>query len=115
MPGGGAVWCDEQRSLEGGERSELRGLTCRILFERSERSERSELCGTPSRRAAQGSRSEAEAAPSSAPAGHRLPRGADIDAQRTNTNDGNGPQADSLSDQTKIASRVLKCAVEQLT
>ncbi|MDO9075384.1 MAG: hypothetical protein Q7U73_19200, partial [Rubrivivax sp.] len=59
VPGGGAVCGAEQRSLEGGERSELRELTCRILFERSERSE---LCGTPSRRAAQGSLSEAKAA-----------------------------------------------------
>jgi hypothetical protein len=50
----------EQRSLEGGERSELRQLTCRIV---SERSERSELCGIPSRRAAQGSRRPPHPAP----------------------------------------------------
>ena len=56
VPGGRAVCGAEQRSLEGGARSALPELTCRILFERSERSERSELCGTPSRRAAQGSR-----------------------------------------------------------
>ena len=74
VPGGRAVWGAEQRSLEGGERSELRELTCRILFERSERSERSELCGTPSRRAPQRSLSAAKTATVSAPAGHRLPR-----------------------------------------
>ncbi len=74
VPSAGAVWGAEQRSLEGGSRSELRHLTCRILFERSERSERSELCGTPSRRAAQGSRRAAPTAPSCARTGHRLPR-----------------------------------------
>ena len=37
-------------------RSALRGLTWRILFERSERSERSELCAGPWARAPQGSR-----------------------------------------------------------
>ena len=103
VPGGGAVCGAEQRSLEGGERSELRQLTCRILFERSERSERSELCGTPSRRAGepgheqsgglfvpgerpvrkdrrglqgQGSLSAAKTATVSAPAGYRLTRSA---------------------------------------
>jgi len=115
VPGGGAVCGAEQRSLEGGERSELRKLTCRILFERSERSERSELCGTPSRRAAQGSRSEAEAAPSSAPAGHRLPRRADIDEQRTKANDGNGPRAASQRLPASIASRITRSGVEELT
>ena len=117
VPGGGAVCGAEQRSLEGGERSELRKLACRILFERSERSERSELCGTPSRRAGepgheqssglfvpgerpvlkdlrglqgQGSLSAAKTATVSATAGHRLPRRADIDAQRTSANDGSG-------------------------
>ena len=82
-------------SLEGGERSELRNLTCRIVFERSERSERSELCGTPSRRAAQGSLSAAKAATVSAPAGHRLTRPAQI-AERnkqTDVNVRNGPKA----------------------
>ena len=120
VPGGGAVCGAEQRSLEGGERSELRQPTCRILFERSERSERSELCGTPSRRAGepgheqssglfvpgerpvlqdrrglqgQGSLSAAKAATVSATAGHRLPRRADIDAQRTSANDGSGSTA----------------------
>ncbi len=43
-------------------RSALRRLTWRILFERSERSERSELCAGPWTRAAQGSRSAAETA-----------------------------------------------------
>ena len=37
----------------------LRGLTCRSLFERSERSERSEFCGRPRARAAQGSQAAA--------------------------------------------------------
>jgi hypothetical protein len=43
-------------------RSALRQLTCRRLFERSERSERSELGDGPRDRAAQGSRSEAKTA-----------------------------------------------------
>jgi hypothetical protein len=43
-------------------RSALRQLTCRRLFEGSERSERSELGDGPRDRAAQGSRSEAQAA-----------------------------------------------------
>ena len=64
VPGGGAVCGAEQRSLEGGERSELRKLACRILFERSERSERSESCAGPWTRAPQGSRSAAQAASS---------------------------------------------------
>ncbi len=46
------------------ERSEPRQHFWRILFERSERSERSELCAGPWTRAPQGSRSEAEAASS---------------------------------------------------
>ena len=44
------------------ERSEPRKHFWRILFERSERSERSELCAGPWTRAAQGSRSAAETA-----------------------------------------------------
>ena len=56
VPGGGAVCGAEQRRLQGGARSALRQHICRSLFERSERSERSEFCGTPCRRAAQGSR-----------------------------------------------------------
>ena len=74
VPGAGAVCGAEQRSFEGGARSALRHHFCRILFERSERSERSELCGTPSRRAAQGSRRNAPTATACACAGHRLPR-----------------------------------------
>ena len=46
------------------EHSEPRQHFWRILFERSERSERSELCAGPCTRAPQGSRSEAEAASS---------------------------------------------------
>jgi len=111
VPGGGAVCGAEQRSLEGGERSELRELTCRILFERSERSERSELCGTPSRRAAQGSLSAAKTATVSAPAGHRLPRRADVDEPRTSANDGNGPRANS---QPARATQISRTAAEHL-
>jgi hypothetical protein len=74
VPRGRAVCGAEQRSLKGGARSALRKLTCRILFERSERSERSELCGTPFRRAAQGSRCAAPTDTACASAGHRLPR-----------------------------------------
>ena len=117
VPGGSAVCGAEQRSLEGGARSALRGLTCRILFERSERSERSELCGTPSRRAAQGSRCAAPTATVSAPAGHPLPRTAqDVERiKRTFGNVRNGPQADSLPARTMHASRIVQCAWEQLT
>ncbi|MDO9074877.1 MAG: hypothetical protein Q7U73_16595, partial [Rubrivivax sp.] len=65
------------------------------LFERSERSERSELCGTPSRRAAQGSLSEAKAATVGDAAGYRLQRPAPT-VERTkqpHANVCNGPQA----------------------
>ncbi len=117
VPGGGAVCGAEQRSLEGGERSELRQLTCRILFERSERSERSELCGTPSRRAAQGSLSAAKTATVSAPAGHRLPRPARNDerTKQTPTNVRNGPREPSLRVPASIVSRITCSRVEWLT
>lgn len=95
VPGGGAVCGAEQHSLEGGARSALRELACRILFERSERSERSELCGTPSGRAAQGSLSAAKAATVGDAAGRRLPRFARIceRQEQTDANARNGPRA----------------------
>ncbi len=96
-PAGVGVCGAEQRSVQGRARSALRGqLTCRILFERSERSERSELCGTPSRRAAQGSRCAAPTATVGDAAGHRLTRPARIveRGQRTATNTRKVPQAD---------------------
>jgi len=55
-PGRGDFWGDEKRSFGVGARSALRALTCRIVFERRERSERSELSGTTPRRASQCSR-----------------------------------------------------------
>jgi hypothetical protein len=56
VPGAGDFWGGEERSVRVGARSALRKLTCRILFEQSERSERSELCGTTRTRAPQWSR-----------------------------------------------------------
>ena len=72
------------------ERSEPRKHFWRIL---TERSERSELCGTPFRRAARGSRSAAQAAPSSATAGHRLPRCADAGERIAVVKVGTGPRS----------------------
>ena len=57
------LWCAEKRRARGRARSALRRLTCRRLFERSERSERSELGDRPRDRASQGSRSAAQTAP----------------------------------------------------
>ncbi|MDO9072143.1 MAG: hypothetical protein Q7U73_02670, partial [Rubrivivax sp.] len=59
----------------------------------------SELCGTPSRRAAQGSLSEAKAATVGDAAGHRLTRPAHIleRAKQTYANDSNGPKSDARS------------------
>ena len=63
-PGGARRACEAPRSagFMARERSEPRGLTWRILSERSERSERSELCAGPGTRAPQGSLSAAKAA-----------------------------------------------------
>jgi hypothetical protein len=63
-PGGLRSACEAPSSagLVACARSALRQLTCRRLFEGSERSERSELGDGPRDRAAQGSRSEAQAA-----------------------------------------------------
>jgi hypothetical protein len=66
-PGGtqaGRIGAAEERSVLAGARSALRALTCRTLSERSEHSERSELCGTAKTRAPQGARSEAKGKPS---------------------------------------------------
>ena len=60
-------------------RSAPRNLICRTLFERSERSERSELCDGPQGRAPQGSRC---AAPTASPKRCRLP-GCDFAAPRS--------------------------------
>jgi len=63
-PGGARRACEAPRSagFMARERSEPRKHFWRILFERSERSERSELCAGPWTRAPQGSRSAAKAA-----------------------------------------------------
>jgi hypothetical protein len=67
--GAGDLWGGEEASAACkasvlvGARSALRPHYCRILFERSEQGERSELCGTTKTRAPQRSRSEAETAP----------------------------------------------------
>jgi hypothetical protein len=82
VPAEGAVRGAEHRSFQGGARSALRALTCRSMFERSERSERSEFCGTPWKRAAQGSRSAAEAAPFQRPLRARLPATRDSSCKR---------------------------------
>ena len=56
----GRIGAAEKRRVPGRARSALRALTGRILFERSEHSERSELCDRPQDRAPQGTRREAE-------------------------------------------------------
>jgi hypothetical protein len=55
-PGRGDFCGDEEHSAGVGARSALRALTCRRLFERSERTSRSEFCGTTPARAPQCSR-----------------------------------------------------------
>ena len=67
---------DEKRRAGVGARSALRGLTCRSLFERSERSERSEFCGATPARASQCSRRAAPtaAAKRSTPPAHGFAR-----------------------------------------
>ncbi len=62
-PGGGDFWGDEQRRPGVGARQRASTSNSPRLFERSERSERSELCGATPGRAAQWSRSEAQTAP----------------------------------------------------
>ena len=57
------LWGAEQHRACGRARSALRYLTCRRLFERSERSERSEFGDRPRDRAAQGSLRKAQTAP----------------------------------------------------
>ena len=76
-------------------RSALRRLTWRILFERSERSERSELCAGPWTRAPQGSRRAATTASVArrAPPAHPLAATAARTRKRT-VDFRNGPQAD---------------------
>jgi len=73
------------------ERSEPREHFWRILFERSERSERSELCAGPGTRAPQGSLSAAKAASVACRALTGQPFAATI--SRVQTNDRTGPQA----------------------
>jgi len=57
------LWSAEKRRARGRARNALRELTCRRLFERSERSERSEFGDRPRDRASQGSRRVATTAP----------------------------------------------------
>ena len=97
-------------------RSALRRLTWRILFERSERSERSELCAGPWTRAAQGSRSAAE----TASVVRRAPPGRPFAATTVRTRKPmvkvrTGPRAESLPARTIHASRVVQSAAEHST
>ena len=97
-------------------RSALRRLTWRILFERSERSERSELCAGPWTRAAQGSRSAA----TTASVVRRAPPGRPFAATTVRTRKPmvkvrTGPRAESLPARTIHASRVVQSAAEHST
>ena len=60
---GARLWSAEKRRARGRARSAHHQLTCRSLFERSERSERSEFGDGPRDRASQGSRRAAQTAP----------------------------------------------------
>ena len=60
----GRIGAAEKRRVPGRARSALRALTCGRLFERRERSERSEFGHRPGTRASQGTRSEAKGKPS---------------------------------------------------
>jgi len=93
--GGGDFCGDEQRRAGVGARQRASLSDSPRLFERSERSERSEFCGATPDRAAQCSRSEAQTATAWAPGGYRLPRRAHVASKRLLTNGYNGPQADT--------------------
>jgi hypothetical protein len=94
VPGAGDFWGGEERSVRVGARSALRQLTCRSLFGRSERSERSEFSGSTRTRAPQWSRRgrppRHEPAPGSA---CRASSTVASDAQQTLVNARKGPQA----------------------
>jgi len=74
VPGTERICGDEQRRAGVGARSALRTSDSPHLFERRERSERSELCGATPDRAAQCSRRAAPTATVERTAGRRLPR-----------------------------------------
>jgi hypothetical protein len=89
-PGGSDLRGGEERRFEAGARKRASSTDSPKLFERSERSERSEFFGAASSRAPQRSRSAAKTAPVGAPAGRRLPRC----AERTSAKVRFGPVAD---------------------
>ncbi len=116
--GGARRACEAPRSagFMARGRSPLRRLTWRILFERSERSERSELCAGPWTRAPQGSR---RAAPTASVA-RRAPPGQPFAATTSDIRDrllnaSDGPRAASLRVSGSIVSRITRGGVEKLT
>ena len=87
------------------ERSEPREHFWRILFERSERSERSELCAGPGTRAPQGSLSAAKAASVACRALTGQPFAATISRVQTNVRNGPQPDASIISMPTRQPAR----------
>ncbi len=85
------------------ERSEPRKHFWRMLFERSERSERSELCAGPWTRAPQGSLSAAKAASVARRAPTGWPFAATVPRMRLNGS--NGPQAATTQDSPMLFDR----------
>ncbi len=113
-PGGARRACEAPRSagFMARERSEPRELTWRILFERSERSERSELCAGPWTRAPQGSRRAAPTASVARRAPPGQPFAATVSCMRTNAR--SGPQAVDQPVPPRRPRQAL-CASEQMT
>ena len=93
----GRIGAAEKRRVPGRARSALRILTCGRLFERSERSERSEFGHRPGTRASQGTRSEAKGKPSEPRPGpaRRLARAEAKVGEPTLANGRNGPRAEA--------------------
>ncbi len=98
--GGGDFWGDEQRSLEVGTRSVHPKLTSPRLFERSERSERSEFGARLQGEQHSGvgaQRRPSQHEPPPCPTGCPLPRRSDNRTHSGHSNGSNGPKSDRHS------------------
>ena len=102
----GRIGAAEKRRVAGRARSAPREHACGRLFERSERSERSEFGHGPATRASQGTRSAAKGKPSEPGPGRarRLACAEPRMRKRTPVNIGNGPRADSRTDASGASS-----------
>jgi hypothetical protein len=102
----GRMGAAEKRRVAGRAQSALRDLTCGRLFERRERSERSEFGHGPATRASQGTRSAAQGQPSEPrprPARRLARAAAGMNGKRTLGNGCVGPKADCRCDRLTAA------------